>query len=56
MAIIAFRTRRNEPPRGQAPQVVVVIVTGNEASAVRPQPDRFSGSETTPGERGLISN
>jgi hypothetical protein len=51
MAIVALRTRRNEPPRGQdptaTPQVVVIVVTSNEVSAVKPQPDRLSGSETT---------
>jgi hypothetical protein len=51
MAIVAVRTRRNEPPRDQGPtatsQVAVIVVISNEVSAVKPQPDRLSGSETT---------
>jgi hypothetical protein len=51
MAIVAFRTRRNEPPRDQGPtatsQVVVIVVTSNTVSDDKPQADRLTGSETT---------
>jgi hypothetical protein len=51
MAIVAYRTRRNAPPRDQGPtatpKVVVVIVTSIDDSAVKPQPDSLSGSEST---------